>query len=204
MSPHPIDGSRFLGCEVLAEWRRLARVRRAAGTPTHHAYVASLRDRLSSLGLVDVRLEALLVGDGLAHNLVGLLPGASDEIVVLHAHSDSDSAPHPETDNGPEAVLGIVHYLASLPREQRPRGFLVLFTTGRTCGSDVDGVDVFLERHAEDLVPRIATTLTFEGYSPDGVELRTQVERYTSGVLEVASTSWTQLRGGVDGLGLVG
>lgn len=200
MSSALIDDSGFPGCETLAEWRRTARARRAAGTPSHDAYVASLRDRLSSWGLTDVRLEALPVGDGLAHNLVALLPGASDELVVLHAHSDSDSAPHPETDNGPEAVLGIVHYLAALPRESRPRGFLVLLSSGRTCHEEIDGVEVFLDRHAEDLVPRIATTLTFEGYSPDGVELRGQVVRYTAEVLEVAAASWTKLRGG---LGLV-
>jgi hypothetical protein len=92
-------------------------------------------------------------------NVVGLIPGASDELVVLQSHTDG---PNGIEDIGPEAILAMAAYLVGLPREQLPRSVLVLLSTGHFAYEQAWGVEAFLARHAEDLVPRIAAVLSLE------------------------------------------
>lgn len=99
------------------------------------------------------------VEDTETHNVVAHIPGAGDELLVLHSHTDG---PNGLEDNGPEAIVAMSEYLASLPVEEMPRGVLVLLSTGHFAIEEAWGVEAFLARHAEDLVPRIAAALTLE------------------------------------------
>ncbi|MFK0174082.1 hypothetical protein ACIQU5_35465 [Streptomyces sp. NPDC090306] len=92
-------------------------------------------------------------------NVLGLIPGASDEIVVLHSHTDGTNGLE---DNGPEAVLAMAQYLSRVPRHELPRSVLVLLTTGHFSTHTAWGLEAFLERHRDDLVPRIAAALCLE------------------------------------------
>ncbi|MER5325920.1 hypothetical protein [Streptosporangium roseum] len=92
-------------------------------------------------------------------NVLGLIPGASDELVVLQSHTDGTNGLE---DNGPEAILAMATYLAALPRTELPRSVLVLLTTGHFAIEEAWGVTDFLARHAGDLVPRIAAVLSLE------------------------------------------
>jgi hypothetical protein len=114
-----------------------------------------VRERGESVRLT---LEAV-VEDAVTHNLVGLIPGASDELVVLQSHTDG---PNGLEDNGPEAIVAMAHHLASLPREALPRSILVLLSTGHFAIEEAWGVEAFLDQHATDLVPRIAAVLSLE------------------------------------------
>ena len=105
------------------------------------------------------------------HNVVGLIPGMSDELIVLQSHTDGTNGLE---DNGPEAILAMAGYLAKLPREQLPRTVLVLLTTGHFAIEEAWGVEHFLASHADDLVPRIAAVLSLEhlGALPSRVDKR--------------------------------
>ena len=54
-----VDSDRFLPLEQLAEWQRTLDERglRATGSPEHAAYVSDLAERLTAVGVQDVRLE---------------------------------------------------------------------------------------------------------------------------------------------------
>ncbi|GAA2768872.1 hypothetical protein GCM10010103_79160 [Streptomyces paradoxus] len=93
------------------------------------------------------------------HNIVGIIPGASDELVVLQSHTDGSNGLE---DNGCEAILAMAHYLARLPRQELSRSVLVLLSTGHFATEEAWGLEAFLERHREDLVPRIAAALCLE------------------------------------------
>lgn len=90
-------------------------------------------------------------------NLIGLIPGASDELVLLHSHTDG---PNAIEDNGPNAIVAIAQYLARLPRASLPRTVMVLLTTGHFAGGA--GVQAFVARHRRDTLRRTAAALTLE------------------------------------------
>ncbi|GAB3505141.1 PA domain protein [Amycolatopsis cihanbeyliensis] len=91
-------------------------------------------------------------------NVYGVIPGASDELVVLSSHTDGT---HGLEENGPEAILAIAQYLARIPRDELPRSILVLMSTGHLAGTS-PGTTEFLRRHADDLVARTAAAMSLE------------------------------------------
>jgi len=125
-------------------------VGREAGRRLAEAHAAGATARLT--------LEAH-TEDGETHNVVGLIPGASDELIVLHSHTDG---PNGLEDNGPEAILAMADYLKALGPDELPRGVLILLSTGHFAIEEAWGVEAFLARHAADLVPRIAAALSLE------------------------------------------
>ncbi|HEY1590853.1 MAG TPA: hypothetical protein VGF81_03615 [Solirubrobacteraceae bacterium] len=90
-------------------------------------------------------------------NLIGVIPGATDELTLLHSHTDG---PNAIEDNGPNAIVAISQYLARLPRRSLPRSVMVLLTTGHFAGGL--GVTSFVGRHRHDILPRAAAALTLE------------------------------------------
>lgn len=118
-----------------------------------HLRAAAARGRKAT-----VLLEAL-VEDVETPNVLGLIPGASDELVVLHSHTDGTNGLE---DNGPEAILAMAQYLARVPRQELPRSVLILLTTGHFTTHTAWGLEDFLDRHRDDLVPKIAAALCLE------------------------------------------
>jgi hypothetical protein len=90
-------------------------------------------------------------------NLLGLIRGASDQLILLHSHTDG---PNAIEDNGPNAIVAISQYLARLPRRSLPRSVLVLLTTGHFAGGA--GVVSFVERHRSGTLRRTAAAVTLE------------------------------------------
>ena len=82
-----------------------------------------------------------------AHNVVGTLPGASDEWVVIASHHDAPWASAVEDGSGIAMVLAQVAHWADVPAEERPHNLLFLLTTGHmTHGA---GTRAFIEDHAD-------------------------------------------------------
>ena len=90
-------------------------------------------------------------------NLIGLIPGASSELMILHSHTDGTNGIE---DNGPNAIVAMSQYLSGLPRRSLPRSILVLLTTGHFAGGA--GVEAFVERHKKNTLRRVAGALTLE------------------------------------------
>ena len=91
------------------------------------------------------------------HNVVGLIPGRSKELTVLHTHTDGTNGME---ENGQVAILAAAQYLARLPRRARERTIMVMLSTGHFAGGV--GIKGFLGRHRHDLVPRMTSILTLE------------------------------------------
>ena len=92
-----------------------------------------------------------------SRNLIGLIPGASDELMLLHCHTDGTNGVE---DNGPNAIVAMSQYLARLPRRALPRTIMVLLTTGHFHGAI--GTAEFVRRHRSGLLRRIAGAVTIE------------------------------------------
>lgn len=91
-------------------------------------------------------------------NLIGIIPGASDDITVVHSHTDGTNGIE---DNGPNAIVDMAQYLARLPRAALPRTVMIMLSSGHFAGGI--GVESFLARHANDgLLNRLAAVVTIE------------------------------------------
>jgi Peptidase family M28 len=64
------------------------------------------------------------------HNVVGTLPGASDEWVIVASHHDAPWASAVEDGSGIAMVLAQATYWAAVPPGQRPHNLLFLLTSG--------------------------------------------------------------------------
>jgi hypothetical protein len=91
-------------------------------------------------------------------NLIGFIPGQSDELVILHSHHDGTNGIE---DNGPEAIVAMAQYLTRLPRCALPRTIMVVMSTGHFADGDL-GTKAFVSRHHDDLIARSAAAVTIE------------------------------------------
>jgi hypothetical protein len=91
-------------------------------------------------------------------NLVGIIPGQSDELVILQSHHDGTNGVE---DNGPEAIVAMCQYLTRLPRCALPRTVLVVLSTGHFADGDL-GTKAFVARHHDDLIARSVAAVTVE------------------------------------------
>lgn len=91
-------------------------------------------------------------------NIVGIIPGASDELTVVNSHTDGTNGIE---DNGPNAIVGIARYLSRVPKAELPRTMMILLSSGHFAGGA--GAEEFLAAHRDDgLTARIASILTVE------------------------------------------
>lgn len=108
------------------------------------------------------------VSQVMTRNLIGIIPGSSDELTVINSHTDGTNGLE---DNGPNAIVGMAEYLTRLPKAALPRTIMVLLSSGHFAGGV--GVENFLSTHQSDgLLGRIASVVTVEHmgaqeYAPD-------------------------------------
>jgi len=86
---------------------------------------------------------------GTSHNIVGELPGAGDETVLIGSHHDAPWASAVEDASGMALVLAQAAYWASVPAAERPHNFTFLLTAGHMAGGA--GTRSFVTRHASRL-----------------------------------------------------
>jgi hypothetical protein len=92
-----------------------------------------------------------------SRNVVGLIPGRTNEVVILNSHTDG---PNAVEDNGPNTIIAMSQYLSRLPRQSLPRSVLVSFTTGHFHGGI--GQVTFAKDHKDSTLTRAACALTLE------------------------------------------
>ena len=105
-------------------------------------------DRLLDAGPVAGRLDVDARRDEVvAHNVLGVLPGASDEWVVIASHHDAPWASAVEDGSGIAMLLSQIAHWVDVPVEERPHNLLFLLTTGHMVHGA--GTRAFITDHAE-------------------------------------------------------
>ncbi|HEY6556926.1 MAG TPA: M28 family peptidase [Polyangiaceae bacterium] len=80
-------------------------------------------------------------------NVVGYLPGTSDEIVLIESHHDSTTTGAVEDASGTSLVLALAQYFSRVPERERQR--TLLFATMDTHFTDYASHEAFITRHIE-------------------------------------------------------
>jgi len=101
------------------------------------------------------------------YNIVGELPGADDEIVVIGSHHDGPWASAVEDGSGIALVLAQAEYWSHIPQEDRPHRLLFLLNAGHMAGGA--GVHSFIETHRQEL-ERVVLELHLEHAANECVE----------------------------------
>lgn len=83
------------------------------------------------------------------HNVVGELPGADEELVIIGSHHDGPWSSAVEDASGIALVLAQAEYWSRVPREERPHRLLFLLNSGHMVGGA--GAQAFIEAHRTDL-----------------------------------------------------
>ena len=85
-------------------------------------------------------------------NVVGELPGADDETVIIGSHHDGPWASAVEDGSGIALVLAQAAYWSRVPRAERPHRLVFLLNAGHMAGGA--GTRAFIETHRAEL-PRV-------------------------------------------------
>lgn len=108
-----------------------------------------LEERMAE-GPVRVRLTIESSTETLsAHNVVGELPGADDEVVMIASHHDGPWASAVEDASGMALVLAQATYWAAQPQERRPHRLVFVLQAGHMYGGA--GLQQYVEDHWDEL-----------------------------------------------------
>jgi len=92
-------------------------------------------------------------------NVVGTLPGASDEWIIIGSHHDGPWASAVEDGSGIALVLAQASYWSQVPRHERPHNLLFVAQAGHMVGGA--GCRAFIDAHGE-LLPRVVAEIHLE------------------------------------------
>jgi hypothetical protein len=174
------------GAEIMAVMEPVAAAGAAAfvgalaGYPgdSHHYYVpydavdrplpgvwvsASAGDRLRDLlAAGPVRARLTVESDCrtvTSHNVVGELPGADDEVVMIGSHHDGPWNSAVEDGSGVALVLAQAAHWAAVPRAERPHRLVFLLQGGHMAGGA--GLHAYIDAHRSELA-RVVLELHLE------------------------------------------
>jgi hypothetical protein len=129
---------------------------------------------LIAAGPVRARLEVDALREPItSYNIVGELPGADDEMVIIGSHHDGPWSSAVEDGSGIALVLAQAAYWSRVPQAERPHRLLFLLNAGHMAGGA--GQRTFVETHREEL-DRVCLELHLEHaaneVTDEGGELR--------------------------------
>ena len=129
---------------------------------------------LMAQGPVNARLAVDVVREEInSYNIVGELPGADDEMVIIGSHHDGPWASAVEDGSGIALVMAQAAYWSRVPREERPHRLVFLLNAGHMAGGA--GQRTFVETHARELektVLEVHLEHTAREFTDDGGTLR--------------------------------
>jgi hypothetical protein len=101
-------------------------------------------------GLVRARVRVDAVEDNITcYNIVGELPGADDETVIIGSHHDGPWSSAVEDSSGIALVLAQAAYWARVPQAERPHRLVFLLNSGHMAGGA--GQRTFVSTHRAEL-----------------------------------------------------
>ena len=83
------------------------------------------------------------------HNVVGELPGADDEVVIIGSHHDGPWSSAVEDGSGIALVLAQAQYWSQVPPQKRPHRLVFFLNSGHMAGGA--GAHSFIESHGAEL-----------------------------------------------------
>jgi hypothetical protein len=126
-----------------------AKVRPIPGVWVSGTDGAWLHEQLAA-GPVNVKLSVASTLDDIeSYNVVGELPGADDEVVMIGSHHDGPWSSAVEDGSGIALVLAQATYWAAQPEEERPHKLVFLLQGGHM--SDGAGLHQYIEAHKDEL-----------------------------------------------------
>ena len=132
-----------------------------------------LREMLAA-GTVTARVSVDAVREPITcYNIVGELPGADEQMVIIGSHHDGPWASAVEDGSGIALVLAQAAYWSRVPQAERPHRLLFLLNAGHMAGGA--GQRTFVETHREEM-PQVCLELHLEHaaneFTDEGGELR--------------------------------
>jgi hypothetical protein len=110
---------------------------------------ARLRELLAA-GPVRARLRVDALGETVtSYNIIGELPGADDETVIIGSHHDGPWGSAVEDGSGIALVLAQAAYWSGVARSERPHRLVFLLNAGHMAGGA--GAAAFVEAHRTEL-----------------------------------------------------
>jgi hypothetical protein len=103
---------------------------------------------------------------GKTSNIIGILPGMSNEIIELGSHHDAAFHNAVQDASGVSIILALAKYFSQIPIEQRNKSILVLFSTCHFYGS-IGGYE-FIKKYKK-LIPRIVASIHVEHIALEGL-----------------------------------
>jgi len=97
---------------------------------------------------------------GHGRNIYGILPGKSEETIIISTHHDSAFKGATEDGTGVAMVLAMAETWAQVPLEQREKTLLFITTTGHFYGGK--GSRGFAHKHADDLLKHAILDINLE------------------------------------------
>lgn len=83
-----------------------------------------------------------------AKNVIGVLPGQSDDTILVHSHHDAVFSGAVQDASGISEVIGLAEYFSQIPIECREKTLMFLGTDGHY--TDYEGHRDFVKRRSED------------------------------------------------------
>ncbi|HEY3139508.1 MAG TPA: M28 family peptidase [Acidimicrobiales bacterium] len=110
---------------------------------------AWIKEQLAT-GPVRIKLSIDSVAEPFqSHNVVGELPGADDEVVMIGSHHDGPWSSAVEDGSGISLVLAQATFWSAQPQEKRPHKLVFLLHGGHMCGGA--GLLTYIDDHREEL-----------------------------------------------------
>jgi hypothetical protein len=117
--------------------------------------------------------QGILVLEGsqepsVAHNIWGILPGNSDETIMVSTHHDSAFKGASEDGTGVAMVLAQLRAWSKIPKKERPRTLLFCFTAGHLYGGI--GAESFADKYKDTFLKDVLVDVNLEHLCAKEVE----------------------------------
>ncbi|MHA1263056.1 MAG: M28 family peptidase [Candidatus Freyarchaeota archaeon] len=114
-------------------------------------------------------LTGIMDENGVTNNIVGVLPGKTDDIILVHSHHDGPFYAAVEDASGTSIVLAMAKYLAQFPKCLREKTIVFLSTAGHFYGGI--GQKAFIEEHKDDWIPKTIVDVCLEHIALETLEV---------------------------------
>jgi len=119
---------------------------------------------------------------GVMHNIHGVLPGKSDEIILISSHHDAPFKGYIEDGTGMGMVLSLAKYFSQVPESEREKTLVFFASAGHFYGSK--GIEAWLEEHSKDYVEDAVLNLNIEHVAARDFQENDEGEYEDSGLMQ--------------------